>query len=94
MAKEQDKQEILRQGQSTEFWRLILEVLDQNVENLRAQQDSEDFKELSNEQYKIENELLKAKIKYNQKLKDLPNTLIAHLQTPNQEVKNFDPYDP
>ena len=48
MAKEQDKQEILRQGQSTEFWRLILEVLDQNVENLRAQQDSEDFKELSN----------------------------------------------
>jgi hypothetical protein len=88
-----DKQELLRLGQATEFWRLITGVLDENIASLRGEQDSEDLKELSNDQYKIHNELLKAKIKYNQRLKELPDTLIAHLQSPNQEGKDYDPYD-
>ena len=77
-----------------DFWQLIIEALNDNKEDLQKQADSEDLKELSPEQYKLENELLKAKRKYLDKLSELPATLISWLKNPNTEKpESFDPYD-
>ena len=88
----QSKQEILRQGQQSDFWQIIVEALRDSKEHLRQEQSSDDLKDLPADQYKVESELLKAKIKYLDKLTDYPNTIIGWLQNPNQEEKNYDPY--
>lgn len=86
------KQEILRQGQQSDFWQIIVEALKESKDHLRQQQDADELRDLPADQYKVENELLKAKIKYLDKLADYPNTIIGWLQSPNQEEKNYDPY--
>lgn len=88
----QSKQEILRQGQQSDFWNIIVEFLRKSREDLRGQQDSDELRDLPADQYKVENELLKAKIKYLDRLTDYPNTIIGWLQNPDQEERNFDPY--
>ena len=86
------KQEILRQGMNSEFWMIISEALRDSKNHLRDEQGSDDLKDLPADQYKVENELLKAKIKYLDKLADYPNTIIGWLANPNQEEKDYDPY--
>ena len=88
----QSKQEILRQGQQSDFWQIIITYLKESKEHLRQQQDSDNLKDLPADQYKVENELLKAKIQYLDKLADYPNTIIGWLQNPNPEEKDWDPY--
>ena len=88
----QSKQEILRQGQQSDFWQIILEYIQESKGHLRQQQDSDELKDLPADQYKVENELLKAKIKCLDKLTDYPNTIIGRLQNPNEE-KNWDVYE-
>ena len=86
------RQEILRQGMKSEFWQIISEALRDSKNHLRNEQDADELKDLPADQYKVENELLKAKIKYLDKLADYPNTIIGWLENPNQEEKNYDPY--
>lgn len=86
------KQEILKNGASGEFWQIIKANLDENIKDLREQQNDEDFRTLPAEAYKLENELLKAKIEYFEKLKTIPEDLISWLEEPGNTVENFDPY--
>ncbi len=50
------------------------------------------IRELPADQYKIEMELLKAKEDYLHRLIDLPDTLIAWLQEPDNTIEDFDPF--
>ena len=86
------QQEILKQGQLSEFWQIIVQFVRESKEHLRQEQDSDSLRDLPADQYKVENELLKAKIQYLDKLTDYPNTIIGWLQNPNQEEKDWDPY--
>lgn len=88
----QSKQEILRQGQQSDFWRIILEYITESKEHLRQEQASDELKDYPADQYKVEMELLKAKIKYLDNLANYPNTIIGWLQNPNEE-KNWDVYE-
>lgn len=85
-------QEIMKQGQVQEFWLLILEAVDESIEHLQDERDGEEIKTLSADEYKLEAELLKAKIANLKKLKNLPQTLIQSLNSPDQSQPNFDPY--
>ena len=89
----QSKQEILRQGQQGDFWQIILDFIKQSREHLRNEMDADQLRDLPADQYKVENELLKAKIKYLDRLADYPNTIIGWLQNPSNEEKNYDPYE-
>ena len=84
--------ETLLQGQSSEFWLLVLQSLEQSIARLEGERDGEDIKDLPAEQYKVESELLKAKISYLKHLKEIPATIIQWLQQPDQSIPNFDPY--
>lgn len=84
--------EILAQGQTTEFWLLIGEALDQSIQRLERERDGADLKELPADQYKLEDQLLKAKIHYLKHLKDLPATIGKWIEQPDQTQPNLDPY--
>lgn len=83
---------ILEAGVSSEFWEIICAVLEESRDALQAYQDSDEFRELPAEQYKIENELLRAKRVYLDMLKRTPDNLRSWLTTPDNKVENFDPY--
>jgi hypothetical protein len=86
-------QKTLRQGAATEFWQIILQALDESIQYLQNQQDSEEMRELSSEQYKVENEILKAKRANLKILKELPSTIMGWLENPDQSEPEFDPYN-
>ena len=87
------KQEILRVGMDTDFWRVLIEGIQANIEELRKKNDDEEFRNLPANQYKLENELLLAKIKYLEKLIHLPTEMIAWFENPDNTVEDHDPYD-
>lgn len=86
------KMEILKQGKQTEFWRIILDTLEESREDIQNKQDGGDIAELSAEQYKFRNELFKAKKEFINALKNTPDNLISWLTKPENERQNFDPY--
>jgi hypothetical protein len=86
------KQEILKQGMKGDFWKILVDALEDSVTNLRGIQDSEDLMELSADQYKVESELLKAKIKYSKRLQKMPEDLISWYEDPENKKEEFDPY--
>ena len=86
-------QEILRLGAQGDFWQLILNALKKNKENLQTTLDGEDLTDLPADQYKLESEILKTKIKYIDKLSKLPESLIVWHENPDNIEKNFDPYE-
>ena len=88
----QSQQEILKQGQLSEFWQIIVQFVRESKEHLRQEQRSQDLKNLPAEQYKLENELILSKLEYLDKLTDYPNTIIGWLQNPDNEDRNYDPY--
>lgn len=92
MATKKTKQEILKQGQRGEFWKILVDGLDESIIHIRNKQNHDDFKELPGEQYKLMNELLKAKILYLEKLKALPEDMISWLENPDSSTENYDPY--
>lgn len=92
MTDSETKRKILQQGQQNDFWQIILEYIKESKEHLRNEQASDNLKDYPADQYKIEMELLKAKIKYLDKLADYPNAIIGWLQNPNTKEQNFDPY--
>lgn len=89
-------QETLKLGIKTDFWKLILQALDDSVEHLNNLKASEDFKDLPPDRYKLESEIVKAKKEFLEKLKGMPTTLINYLESPNDNSdegeENFDPY--
>ena len=86
-------QEILRQGMSSRFWEIICDAIEDSIFYLQGLQDGDEINELPPEQYKIQNEVLKAKRANLEKLKKMPLTLSEHLNDPNAfGEKNYDPY--
>lgn len=87
-------QEILKRGMKEDFWQLILANLDESIENLRNKQNSDEIRDLPAEQYKVENEIIKASISNLQDLKRVPQNIISWLDDPNtgETDINFDPY--
>jgi hypothetical protein len=85
--------EIIRLGKQSEFWKLLLQALEKSIKKLEADRDGEDLKELPNDQYKVENELIKAKIQYLKKLMETPDSIVSWLQDPDNSSVEFDPYE-
>jgi len=90
---EASAKEILEQGKKTKFWELILEALAESKADIQRKQDGEEISELSAEQYKFRNELFKAKKEFIDKLSRTPDNLISWLGKPENDRKEFDPYE-
>lgn len=85
------KIEILRAGIQTEFWKIIVEAMEESKEFIEKEQD-EDIQTLDAELYKATNELFKAKRKLIDKLIQTPENMISWFSKPNSDIPNFDPY--
>lgn len=88
----QDKIEILKEGQNTKFWKIILEQLNMMTIKLDEELNSEELEKLAPEEYKAKSKLLKAEKKLVDILIDLPNSIVVSLGTPDNEVEDDDPY--
>lgn len=87
------KIEILKQGMQTEFWKIIIEAMEESRVDIQAKQDGEDIAELDADQYKFRNELFKAKKEFIDALSKTPDNLISWLEKPvSEKPKEFDPY--
>ena len=84
--------EILRNGKDTQFWKAIVNSLTESQEFIREQMEDEDFKDLPADQYKLMNELMKAKLKFLETLKNTPDNIISWLEQPPEDRMEFDPY--
>lgn len=100
MAKKESKEnnptkiEILKQGKQTEFWKLILDAIEESREYITDQLEDESMDDLPPEQYKFMVKTLQSKKKFLDVLKKTPDNLISWLETPPSErPKNFDPYE-
>jgi len=87
------KQELLKIGKQGEFWKIIVDTLEESKDYIQEQQDSEELKELTAEQYKFQNEIFKAKKKFLEILINTPDNIITWLEKPTSERKEFDPYE-
>lgn len=85
-------QALLKQGAVSEFWKVITESLQDTIDHLKEQMDSDELSDLPAAEYKVQNEILRHKIKYLELLKATPETLALWLETPEEERTNFDPY--
>jgi len=88
-----DAKEILRQGVSSQFWQLIMDATKESEEAIRKIQDDEEMADLPAEEYKFRNELYKAKRKFLDTLSKTPENIISWLESPNNESREFDPYE-
>ena len=84
---------ILEQGKTEKFWELIVASLEESIEHIETQRDSEDMKELSPEMYKLTNELFKAKKEFLKTLIRTPDNIISWLEKPSTDRPEFDPYE-
>lgn len=87
-----DIQGVLQVGKTSEFWQVICEAIEQSREHLQTYQDSEEFKDLPADKYKLESELIRAKRQFLNTLKETPDNIISWLSTPDNKIENFDPY--
>ena len=87
------KIEILKQGMQTEFWKIIIEAMEESKEFIEKEQDGEDIQTLDAELYKATNELFKAKKRLIDKLIEAPKSMIEWFAKPVSERQNFDPYE-
>ena len=85
---------ILRQGAHSQFWGLLVEVLEQNIEVVIEAMRDDSLKDLPGDRYKLEMEILKSKEKYLRELIDMPDTLSAWLASPENDGERFklDPF--
>lgn len=84
--------EILRIGQSSDFWRLILQNIDATLAGVQEELDSPDMIKVPESDYKTINEILKAKKEYLLLLKELPNEIIMDLEMPSDVNEDPDPF--
>lgn len=87
-----EKQEILKRGVASDFWEIVCEGIDKEVERLEVDQRDEKMFKLTAEQYKFEHQILMAKIKYLKKLQEIPEEVIVSLNDFKSEEKEEDPY--
>lgn len=87
-----DIQETLRAGEKTEFWHIITQALEESIEHIENELNSEDMSALPAESYKITSEVLKSRRDNLRKLLDIPKTIIMYLDSPDNEQENLDPY--
>ena len=90
---EESAKAILEEGKKSKFWQLIVESITESKAHIQAQQDGEDISDLSAEQYKHMNEVFKAKKKFLDMLIVTPDNLISWLGQPEEQRKDFDPYE-
>ena len=90
---EQDAKGILLEGKQTKFWALVVQSIEESIDFIKQQQESEDMKELSPEMYKFTNEVFKAKIVFLKNLIKTPDNIISWLEKPSNDRPDFDPYD-
>jgi len=86
-------QEVLRQGQQTEFWHILTQALDDSIEHIQSELDGDGITGLAPDKYKVMAEILKGRKKDLKKLKELPEILIVYLENPDQTAPDFDPYE-
>lgn len=85
-------EQVLKEGMKTPFWELILETIKESKDAIQSAQDGKDINDLPADEYKIQNEVFKAKKKFLDQLAVTPDNLISWLQHPDNKQKNFDPY--
>lgn len=87
------KIEILKAGMKTEFWKIIVEAIQESKDYIQEQMDAEGMKDMTPEQYKFTNETFKAKRMYLDTLMKTPENMISWMvKVPSEKPKNFDPY--
>lgn len=89
----EDIKGILEAGTRTDFWEIILNGIDENIERIEGKMRDEELRKLPAEQYKLENELLKMQIDYLKYLKELPDLIKQSLGSPDNSTPDFDPYE-
>lgn len=83
---------IIRQGATSEFWKLICKIVDENIRLVEEQMESENMDDLPADEYKVMSQVLKLKKKMYLSLKDLPKSFLESKKLPDQSTPNFDPY--
>ena len=85
-------QEILAQGIKSDFWEYMRRVIEEKITALEQEQRGKTLKGLPANEYKLENELLLAKIDFLKQLQTLPESIIMSLENATEQVQNLDPY--
>ena len=75
-------QEVLRQGASSEFWRIICQRLQIHIDSLQSALDSDALMQLSGDQYKSQVETMRNQKKDRQGIIDMPEVLTRELDDP------------
>jgi hypothetical protein len=91
----EEKIRILQEGADSPFWNVITEAMRSSIEPLQELLKDKDgmLAVLPAEEYKVRNELLKAKIFYLEKLIETPSDYSRWLEAPSEKKgENFDPY--
>ena len=88
--KKEEIKRILKDGLTNEFWVLICQAINKDIEMLRNVPNG--FADLPAEQYKFESELVREKINYLEALRAKPNEIINDLTEPDQSRPEHDPY--
>lgn len=85
---------IMREGYDSEFWRLICQAIDENLEDLDAQliDYAGSCEEIPSEEVKIFMSTYQAKKNYLQKLKETPSLIVNSVMPIEEEVERVDPY--
>lgn len=82
---------VLEQGGDTDFWKLIVQAIEENIERLKKEMD-DDMSSLPAEQYKTRRECLIAEIKHFEYLRELPKEIIMSLDSTEFLEPRYDPY--
>lgn len=84
----------LESGKAGQFWHIIQQSIDENIKFQQSERDSDDLADLPVAEYKVEDQILRNKIKYLLELKRIPDTIIAEL-SPSEPLRQeeLDPYE-
>ena len=74
--------DILKQGMGSPFWTVIKQRLQEHIDSVQALLDSDNLKDKPAEEYKIQTETLKRQKHDRIGIIDMPEVLIAELDSP------------
>ncbi|MBI4136855.1 hypothetical protein HY469_02220 [Candidatus Roizmanbacteria bacterium] len=83
---------ILLDGMRTEFWRVICDSLDENIDLIEKDMDDSALREFPGNEYKIRMEVLKAKKRHLIALKEFPGNVAKQLEETEKAQVELDPY--
>lgn len=88
-------EKILREGAVSEFWEIIKEALDENIENVDRMilTELEDLEDMPAEEFKIRLSILREKKKHYAMLKGTPYLIVQSLGEPEKLIDDLDVYD-